>query len=334
MDLQTRIALLEALGQYIQHNDTTWQAAKRKAFSENNWFTEEFIDLAVGNLVEELLQQEKLSTLAETYQLPQQSRAKKIGVVMPGNIPLAGFYDVLCVFLTGNIAMIKPSVKDSALIKQLVTYLHQSDPAVAEFLFISELLKGCDAYIATINQENDSSFLQYFSKYPNIIRKKRTSVAVLDGHETREELEALSGDLHYYFGLGYQNVKKIYVPEGYDFIPLLDTFNQYEYFTNHHKYKNNYDYHLAMHILNNKFYMTNGSLLLLEDASFFAPVGQVHYAFYKTTEDLKNLQEEAAILNVVGRGYFPFGKAQYLHIDSISKGPDTINFLKSLNGVN
>jgi len=334
MDLQGRIQLLVACGNYIQSNDEAWQRAKSKAFSENNWFTGEFIDLATSNIVKELLQQEVLQEMAMQYHLPKHVEPKKVGVVMPGNIPLAGFYDVLSVFLTGNIAMIKPSVKDQALIRQLVTYMHQESPASTQFLILSEMLKGCDAYIATGSQESGSSFLQYFSKYPSIIRQKRTSVAVLEGNETREELEKLSGDMHHYFGLGYQNVKKIYVPEGYDFIPLLDTFNKYDYFTNHNKYKNNYDYHLAMHILNNKFYMTNSSLLLLEDPGIFAPVGQVHYEFYPSKETLQHLTEQDSILNVVGHGQFPFGKAQYPHTDSISKGPDTINFLKSLNGVN
>ena len=36
---------------------------------------------------------------------------------MAGNIPLVGFHDLLCEFLSGHIAVIKPSSKDEDLIR-------------------------------------------------------------------------------------------------------------------------------------------------------------------------------------------------------------------------
>ncbi|WP_410925080.1 hypothetical protein, partial [Pseudomonas aeruginosa] len=86
-------------------------------------------------------------------------------------------------------------------------------------------------------------------KYPHIIRRNRTSVGVLDGSETRTELEALAEDIQLYFGLGCRNITQLYVPEKYDFIPLLTTLKKYEYFLDFHKYKHNYDYHLALLIM-------------------------------------------------------------------------------------
>ncbi|MCP2848874.1 hypothetical protein, partial [Salmonella enterica] len=85
-------------------------------------------------------------------------------------------------------------------------------------------LKGCDAYIATGSNNSSRYFEQYFGKYPHIIRKNRTSIAVLGGKETKEELEKLAADVYQYFGLGCRNVTKIYVPEQYDFVPLLEAF--------------------------------------------------------------------------------------------------------------
>ena len=49
----------------------------------------------------------------------------------------------------------------------------------------AEMLKGCDAYIATGSNNSAGYFEYYFKKYPHIIRRNRTSVAILTGTETR-----------------------------------------------------------------------------------------------------------------------------------------------------
>src|ERR1041384_6629209 len=118
------------------------------------------------------------------------------------------------------------------------------------------MLKHCDAYIATGSNNSAKYFEYYFKKYPHIIRRNRTSVAILNGKETARDLEKLSDDVNLYFGLGCRNVTKVYVPRDYDFISLLSALKKYNYFFDHHKYRNNYDYNLAIHLLNNKYYMS------------------------------------------------------------------------------
>ena len=139
---------------------------------------------------------------------------------LAGNIPLVGFHDVLCVFLAGHYAIIKPSSKDETLMKHLVEKLIGWNSEAAPYLQLQPMLKGCDAYIATGSNNTSRYFEYYFRNYPSIIRSNRTSVAVLTGNETAEELESLSDDMHQYFGLGCRNVTQLYVPRGYDFIPL------------------------------------------------------------------------------------------------------------------
>jgi hypothetical protein len=68
---------------------------------------------------------------------------------------------------------------------------------------------------------------------------------------------------------------------------FLNTLKKYDHFMEFHKYKHNYDYHLAMLIMNNKFYMTDGSLILTENDSVFSPVSQVNYSFYNNLDELK-----------------------------------------------
>src|SRR5258705_4085874 len=245
---------------------------------------------------------------------------------MAGNIPLVGFHDLLCVFISGHKAMIKLSSKDKLLIKHLTEKLGEWDAEINDLIQFSEMLKGCDAYIATGSNNSSRYFDYYFGKYPHIIRRNRTSVAILAGEETNEDLEKLADDVFLYFGLGCRNVTKIYVPENYDFITLLDVFKKYDHLSDHHKYKNNYDYNLALHILNNKYYMTNGSVLLSENDSFFSPISQLNYEFYIENEKLKSLLTgHHDLQSITGSDFTQFGQSQY---PGISDYADDINTLE------
>jgi hypothetical protein len=332
LNLQQRIDLLEKLGQYMPGQDEAWQSVKDRAFRENNWFIPEFIDLAVRGIAREYLQKPALEALAAQYGVPDvQADPQKVGIVMAGNIPLVGFHDLLCVFLSGHIALVKPSTKDEHLIKHLVSRLTEWEPAVAEWIVVSEMIRNCDAYIATGSNNSSRYFDFYFQKYPSIIRKNRTSVAVLSGQESPEDLSRLADDVYRYFGLGCRNVTKLFVPEGYDFVPLLEAFRKYDYLANHHKYKNNYDYQLAMHILNNRYYMTNGSILLVEDPAPFSAIAQLHYEFYKDEQAVREaLHNQESIQCVVGKDAIGFGGAQTPGICDYADGVDTMQFLMRL----
>jgi Acyl-CoA reductase (LuxC) len=333
MQLEKRKKLLVRLGEYMLRQDDAWTKTKEKAYQENRWFIPEFISLAVENIALNFLQPEAVENLVNTYDLPDDSpRPKKVGIVMAGNIPLVGFHDFLCVFLTGHIAFIKPSSKDEALIKHLVQKLIEWESSLADMIQFGELLKGCDAYIATGSNNTSRYFEHYFQKYPHIIRRNRTSVAILTGNETKEELEKLADDVYQYFGLGCRNVTKIYVPIAYDFVPFLQALNKYDYLANHNKYKNNYDYNLAILLINNRYYMTNGSILLVEESSITSPISQLNYEFYLDKAAVqKKLHDNEAVQCVVSDETTAFGKAQQPAICDFADGVDTMAFLKALS---
>ena len=105
MKLQQRKELLLRLGDYLNNPDEEWEYVKQRAFGENSWFTPEFIDLAVKNIATEYLQPSSIQLLVDKYQIPDVNpHPKKVGIVMAGNLPLVGFHDLLCVFLSHNIA--------------------------------------------------------------------------------------------------------------------------------------------------------------------------------------------------------------------------------------
>ena len=331
MNLQERKDLMVQLGRFMQTDDEAWQGAKRRATNENPWFLPEFIDLSVSNIAEQFLTEKSLQSLIDRYHLTDNTTPKKVGIVMAGNIPLVGFHDLLCVFMTGHYAVMKLSSKDDALLRFLVGKLKEWKPEAAPYFTISEMLKACDAYIATGSNTSSTYFDYYFAKYPHIIRKNRTSVAVLTGKETEAELVALADDVYRYFGLGCRNVTKIFVPRDYNFELLLNRFKKYNYLFDYQKYKNNYDYNLAIHLLNKKYYMSNGSLLLIEEPSPFSPISQLNYEHYDDAEEVRqSLANNEAIQCVVGHQGLPFGSGQQPGVCDYADGVDTVQFLLDL----
>jgi hypothetical protein len=333
MNLQQRVHVLVQLGNYMLSEDQQWKDEKEKANRYNQWFLPQFIEIAVYNISNQFLQKDILDRVILNYSIPKENNSpKRIGIVMAGNIPLVGFHDLLCTFLTGHIATVKLSSKDDVLLKHLVAKMIEFSAEAERFIIFQDMLKDCDAYIATGSNNTSRYFEYYFKKYPHIIRKNKTSVAVLTGKESAEDLDKLADDVHLFFGLGCRNVTKIYVPHNYDFVPLLDAFNKYEYLTNNNKYMNNYDYQLSLLILNKKHYMTNGSILLVEETPVFSPIAQLHYEYYNDENKLmENLKTNENIQCIVGKNHINFGKAQCPAFDNFADGVDTVKFLLELN---
>ena len=330
MKLQNRIELLQQLKQYLLLNDEEWQSIKVTATATNGWFTPAFIQLAINNIVDQFLDTEKLTQFVHNYTIDDEIPKKNVGIVMAGNIPLVGFHDFLCVFLSGHQQTIKLSSKDDILLKHLIQKMYSWEVTVQNHISIANRIDGCDAYIATGNNNSAAYFDYYFKKYPSIIRRNRTSVAIVTGQETEADLEKLADDIHIYFGLGCRNVTKIFVPENYNFVPLLKAFDKYAYFADHHKYKNNFDYYLTIQIMNNQFYMTNNSILLIKSDALFSPISQLHYDFYADIEALlSSIHNNESIQCVVGTD-IPFGMAQKPLITSFADGVDTMQFLLAL----
>ncbi len=326
---ESRLRLLIALGDLMTSNDIGWEKAKQRAVDANAWFTPEHIDLAATNIARQFLQKDKLEQWLKQYTLPAGS--KTVGIVMAGNIPLVGFHDFVCGFMSGHHLLLKLSSKDEVLMKFLLESMGEWDPAVLKQVEIAERLNNCDAYIATGSNNTARYFHQYFGKQPNIIRRNRTSVAILDGAETDEELSMLADDVYLYYGLGCRNVTQVYVPKDYDFVRLLQVFNKHNNYADLNKYKNNYDYHLAIYLLNRVPYMSNESLLLVENDMPFSAVSVLHYKYYDNREQtIAALKANEDIQAIIAEGQVPFGHSQLPSLSDYADGVDTMAFLCGL----
>lgn len=329
LDLSRRLALLDSLAKYMLPTNNDWQEVCQRAFINNQWFTLEQISNASQSIVINYLDVTKINAWLSQYQLT--TNPKTVGIVLAGNIPLVGFHDFLCGFLSGHTIKLKLSSKDEILLLYIIRLLGEWEPEVLEKIQVSERLNDCDAYIATGSNNSSRYFEQYFSHVPHIIRKNRTSVALLTGKETPDELQLLADDIFMYYGLGCRNVTQIQVPKDYDFVPLLQSFEKYSNLINHHKYKNNYDYHLAIYLLNRVPYMTNNMVLLVEQALPFSAVSVLHYTYYDDYNSAKTaLENNIDIQAIVGHDALPFGSAQHPQLAEYADNVDTMKFLCSL----
>ena len=331
MKLQQRTDLLVRLGEYMKSDESAWKEARELASYRNGWFLPEFVDRAAAAIADNLLDRTELERAAHDLAIPEErTLPRTVGIVMAGNIPMVGFHDMLCAWLSGHRQLIKTSSKDDVLIPHLVGVMKAWEPEVGDWIDFRDQLKGCDAYIATGSNNTARYFEKYFARFPHIIRRNRTSIAVLDGTESPEDLAALADDIQTYFGLGCRNVTKVFVPENYDFAPLVHALKRYGHLMDSHKYKNNVDYNLALHILNNKFYMSSGEIILVEDASAFSPIGQLNYHFYKDREEVMAAIDPDTLQCLVGKGGLPFGQAQRPGLRDYADGVDTLAFLQGL----
>ena len=330
MNLQARIKGFVALGQQLSDtNNTQLIEAKSAAYQQNAWFLPEFIDQAIQQIREQFLLQTALEEWTAAYPtIADQATHIKVGIVMAGNIPLVGFHDLLSTLIAGHTAVVKRSSKDQVLMDFIIASLIKINPAFEAQILVQEQLKNCDAYIATGGNTAGNYFEYYFGKFPHIIRKNKTSIAILDGTETLSELASLADDCMLYYGMGCRNVTQIWVPEGYDFIPFLNALKKYNYLQDQHKYKHNFDYQLALLMMRKQLYMDSGGILMSENPSPFAAISQIHYQQYPLgTSPTFNMDE---IQCVVGKNQLPFGSLQKPLLAQYADGVDSLAFLSSL----
>ena len=299
---------------------------------KNGWFTQDnllFAFTAWGKV----LTPKGINDWLASYTI-KNDPAKRVAIIMAGNIPLVGFHDLLAVVLTGNKAVIKMSSNDSDFLPFFISLLETYEPALKESMILAKgTLTDFDAVIATGSNNTSRYFEYYFGHKPNIIRKNRNSIAILTGSESKEQLNALGEDIFRYFGLGCRSVSKLFVPQGYDFDLFFKAIEPYSFLKDHHKYHNNYDYNKAVYLMSEFEFLDNNFFMLKEDEHYASPIGTVFYEQYTSLNTLltKLKKEKDQIQCIVSQGVIdnetPFGTTQTPLLTDYADGVDTVEFL-------
>ncbi len=308
--------------------------------SYNGWFTKDNLYYSLKCLSESLSEQ-NINHWLSAYTI-QEPTPKTVALIMAGNIPLVGFHDFISVLISGNKVLVKLSSKDKQLLPYLANYLIAIDDGFKDYItFTEEKLENFDAVIATGSNNSARYFEYYFGKYPNIIRKNRNSIALLTGHETKEQLEDLANDIFRYFGMGCRNVSKIYLPLNYNFDSFFNAIYCWKEVINDNKYMNNYDYNKAVYLMSTNEsrgnLLDNEFLLLKEDKGFSSPISVVFYETFTNINQLKTqlLSEsesiQCTVANVGIDSEIDFGQTQNPKLWEYADDIDTLDFLLKLH---
>ena len=342
MNREKQISGLAKLGIYIaqfletkpenyNEKQEIFNALLRKSEIENTWFTQDNQKFALKQWIA-LLTPSNLNEWLKNYE--SSSKAKRVGLILAGNIPMVGFHDVISVVLSNHIPVIKLSSKDKRILPFLLEMWNDLSAGNVTYELV-ERLQNFDAVIAT-GSNNTARYLEYYFKdQMSIIRKNRTSVAVLKGDETQEDLELLAEDIFRFFGLGCRNVTRLFIPEDFLIDRLFESFINYKDIINHNKYANNYEYNRAIYLLNAERFWDNNFVMLKESEELFSPLSVLNFSRYKdlqeVTDFIQNNEENVQTIvakDELGFDSIPLGSAQNPGLGTYADKVDTMKFLE------
>lgn len=343
MNINRRIELISDIGEFLKNyldedfdNSTDDKLVKfkdiiTKAQSKNPWFTDENIKVNLTYWSNKLTKH-NLNKWLSKYNLNNTSR-KNIAIIMAGNIPLVGFHDFICVFLSGHNSVIKLSNSDNFILPFLTDLMKVSSERI---VYSDSFLKDYDGVIATGSDNTSRYFDYYFKNKRSIIRKNRNSIAILNGEESDDDLKSLSQDIFTYFGLGCRNVSKLYVPKNYNFDLFFNSIFDYKELINNHKYANNYDYNKAIYLMSEYKFLDNGFFIVKEGNEMHSPISTINFEYYDKVSILRekiNLEDDniqCIVSNIEFKGKVDFGETQNPSLNQYADNIDVMSFLLTI----
>ena len=314
------VDIFSALGERLTHfgGDDASNRIIDEAIAANGWFTRADILRAVEAIRSEMLDREKLAAWLKNY--TKAVEPKRVAVIMAGNIPLVGFFDLLCVVAAGHECHLKPSSKDSVLMRYVIEQLRDIEPSIAIYDYSADATY--DMAIATGGDDANAYFREYFAGTRTLLRGSRHSVAVLNGNESAEELQALHNDITAYSGLGCRSVSMLFVPCGY-----VPDFKRGE--AVNAKLRRNIQAMRATLTIEGAEFWDAGAFIMRRGTDFAQSLAVVTLREYLDIGEVSEWIETNAehIQCVVSHTDIPFGRAQYPALTDYADGVDTMRFL-------
>lgn len=280
-NVKTAVEIFALLGERLAlfGKDAHSSAVIASAADGNGWFTEADIRMAAEALRCDMLQADKLCGWLSSYDTHNVT-PRRVAVIMAGNIPMVGFFDLMCVVACGHTAVVKPSGKDRVLMHYIIEQLRDIEPQIKIEVCDDGIadMANIDAVIATGNDNAKRAFKALFADKPQLLRGSRHSAAVLSGRESREQIEGLQTDIFSYSGLGCRNVSMIFIPEGYELKISGGAMNP--------KLRNNFIQTRALLSMRGCNYVDAGGCLLVEGDDFSSALSVVTVKRYRTLSEV------------------------------------------------
>lgn len=319
------IEIFTTLGQRLATfgHDAATREVMRLAIENNGWFEEGDIMRAVEAIRLKMLDKEQLTRWLSDYPAPTNS-PRRVAVIMAGNIPLVGFFDLMCVVVSGHECYVKPSSKDTHLMRFIIDELKSIDSSLRIFDYSAD--DNYDMVIATGGDEANRYFSEHFNGCKRVLRGSRHSVAVLTGEEDEATLKALQRDITAYSGLGCRSVSMIFLPEGHTpQLPITKAPNA--------KLERNIRQMRALLTMQQREFIDCGAFLLIEGHDFPTSLATVTLRHYRNIEEAEEWitsnrdKIQCVVSSTQTEGHIAPGEAQYPTLWDYADGVDTMHFL-------
>ncbi len=297
---------------------------------------------AARNVARDMLSREALVAWLGRYEGLPVARPRDVLIVMAGNVPFVGMHDLVCVLAAGHRAIVKPSSKDFDNMAWVVEQLLDIAPDLPVSLIendnypLSIIHYPLNAVIAMGANDTVAQVAGKYAGIPMLLRGNRSSLAVLDGSESEDELEGLSDDVLMYSGLGCRNVSLVWVPRGYDFSALGEVLGRRTGSLGK-RYRGNLRQARAMLRMNVATHTDCGATLLVESTGFPAQPSILNYAFYDDPAEVidwiaaHDLQIQCVASNYpLSIIHYPLGQTQRPGLADYPDGRDTMKFLETI----
>lgn len=317
--------IFAALGQRLIGfgNSIETQNVIRQAIDANAWFSERDIRRAVDAIRCEMLDEKRLRLWRASY--PTSTPPRRVAIIMAGNIPLVGFFDLLCVVMAGDECYIKTSSKDTVLMRFMIDELKSICATIPIHEYHAD--DHYDKVIATGGDDANRYFEEHFRSTQRLLRGSRHSVALLTGEESHADIEALCEDITAYSGMGCRSVSMIFAPHSTHFDNIRCS-------AANPKLERNILSTKALYDMQGESYVDCGGFLLKEGSDFPSSLTTVTLCRYDDIDDAKRWirEHDAHIQCVVTRvanicRSVDFGRAQYPTLCDYADGIDTMRFL-------
>lgn len=317
-------------------------AVLAEAAGKNPWFIPPFIRYRLDTLRKSLEQERELLLPLLNIPVPENG-PRMLSIIAAGNIPLVCWHDFVCAlaYASGHpqevILEVKLSSKDDVLLPAVVERLQGMKDSCLDGIrvrFVRHPSLKTQALLFTGGSQAQMYYSQAFPMVPMLVRTGRTSVAILDGSETEEELEGLARDCFLFFGLGCRNVTLLLVPKDYDprrFIEKVDAVLG-NVLRNHPNYMNAFRHARACYLMDGKEVFPD-LFVLRESDDLIPPMGELHFTRYQDRNDALRFIDlnENRIQCVSGTDKVPLGQTQTPSFTDYADGLNTLEWLQKLS---
>ncbi len=342
-------AVLEVCRSWSDPGHLSREHATQQTLTCQNRFTAEAIVFAVNQQVSSV----DAHSIAEWIGDSPVARPTTVGVFNPGNIPFAGFQDLLAVLLTGNRYLGKVSSRSPYLLPAFVEDVRTNLPdAPVEFAQAQDVIERCEALIVTGTDETAVEVRELgrdrgLMPTRILARGHRYSCAVLGRDESYEVLEHLAEDVLLHEGVGCRSPAVIWAPAGSEPDKFIDALANFRgVFPAHPDTRGTLKMQVALHkaLETPMAYADDDSFLVTRGAPEPQSPGHLRWAEYVDLEEVKTwiaahseqLQLTSATPGVKDRlqqvpvPVIEVGYAQRPELGWRQDGKDVVEFLRSL----